>query len=217
MKKLQFLFLFLVLSQAKGQIMPLGQTMGDSPVDNPAYAEVGGSAYLPLTFQKAYCTKPTGESDTLSVRFDMYAGYWEVMQGNKVLISKSKYKQILIEIPDEGLSVFRNGFVTIDDISTAAFYQILYDGKTKLLKHISATKSDCYNYGGIYKQCFKATERFYVQQADGSLLRIDTNKELIWAVFGVSQNQVKTYATQNKLRLKRWADVSKLLQYFDSL
>ncbi len=217
MKILQLLLLVLVLTHAKAQIKPIGQTLGDSPIDNPAYAEVGGTAYLPLTFQRAYCTKPTGESDTLLVRFDMYAGYWEVMQGRNVLVSKSKYKQVMIDIPDEGLGVFRNGFSAIDGLSSGAFYQILYDGKTKLLKHISATKSDCYNYGGIYKQCFKQNERYYVQQADGSLLRIDTNKELIWEVFGASQSQVKDYATRNKLRTKRWLDISKLLQHFDSL
>jgi hypothetical protein len=217
MKILQFLFLSLVLTQAKAQIKPIGQTLGDSPIDNPAYAEVGGTAYLPLTFQTAYCTKPTGESDTLLVRFDIYAGYWEVMQGKNVMISKSKYKQVIITIPDEGLCVFRNGFAATDGLGNGAFYQILYDGKTKLLKHISATKSDCYNYGGIYKQCFKQNERYYVLQSDGSLLRLDSNKELIWGVFGASQSQLKDYATQNKLRTKRWPDISKLLQHFDSL
>jgi hypothetical protein len=199
------------------QIKPMGQTLGDSPIDNPAYAEVGGNAYLPLTFEKAHCIRQTGESDTLFVRFDMYAGYWEVMQGNKVLISKNRYKQVTLDIPDEGIAIFRNGFGLIDDLSGAAFYQVLYDGKTKLLKHISASKSECYNYGGIYKQCFKASERFYIQKSDGSLLRVDTNKELIWGVFGASQNQVKTYTSQNKLRIKRWPDVCKILQYFDSI
>jgi hypothetical protein len=188
-------------------------------LDNPSYAGKVGTPYLPITFQKAPCTKSSNVTDTLMVRLDTYAGYLEILDEGrkKVRTSQDGYLKYVVNLPDDGFITFRSNIKATDQQNTDSWYWVLYDGKTKLLKYTESKINECYEYGGIYTKCFKATERFYVQQADGSLLRIDTNKELIWAVFGVSQNQVKTYAIQNKLRLKRWADVSKLLQYFDSL
>ncbi len=188
-------------------------------LDNPNYIGKVGTPYLPITFQKAFCTKSSNAIDTLIVRLDMYAGYLEILDEarKKVHTSQETYMKYVIDLPDEGIITFRSNMKAIDQQNRENWYWVLYDGKTKLLKYTECKILECYEYGGIYTKCFKATERFYIQQSDGSLLRVDTNKELIWGVFGALQNKVKEYASQNKLRTKRWSDVSKLLQYFDSI
>ncbi len=116
---------------------------------------------------------------------------------------------------DVGVCLFKNGFKNPNWPNDLSFYQILYDGKTKLLKHISHTLRDCYEYGGIYRQCFKKQEKVYLQVNNGSLVQIDKEPEKIWELL-TDVSDTKDFATKQKLKLKRWNDVAKILEYYDS-
>lgn len=192
-----------------------GLSFEASSLDNPAYAGVLGSAYMPLAFTKAAITRTTGEIDTLLIRLDTYADYVEVQRNGKVYICKNQYKQLSVEI-DDVKSLFRNDFKTPNWPNLNSFYQVLYDGKTKLLKHTQTILVDCYEYGGgTQKQCFRKVERYYIQEANSDLIQIDKDREQIWSILK-NNSTLKEYATQHKLKLKNWSSVVKILQYYDA-
>ena len=190
---------------------------GSSSIDNPAYVNVSGNPYIPLTFQKAVCLKNTGAVDTLMVRLDTNEGVLEILKNNKIYLSKNTYKQFQVEIEDEGRVVLRSGFKAVEGQNEQTFYQVRYDGKTKLLKLTRSKIDDCYEYNDVYKKCFKKFEFFYIQNIDGQLSRIDKDRELIWDLFGTKKDSLMAFSDKNKLRLKKWGDVCKILEYYDSL
>ena len=127
------------------------------------------------------------------------------------------YQQCQLDVIDEGLVLYRTGFPANGKLDADTWYQVLYDGKTKLLKHrASKIQNDCYEYGGIRQPCFSHTDIYYVQGADKQLVMLEKGEQL-WPVFGPKQAEMEAVAKQKKLKVKRWDHVAQLLQTFDSL
>lgn len=203
---------------AHAQFSGGGSSLPDN-LDNSAYVNVKGRPYIPMAFGRGYCLRFDGKKDTLLARLDTHLQHVEVFdhKTGRVSLRQGAYRQCQLEVIDEGLLLFRTGFPAIGKLTEGSWYQVLHDGKTKLLKHTAAIiQNECYDYGGIRQPCFKNTETYYLQAANKQLVNVDKGEQL-WAFFGPRQAEMETLAKQRKLKIKRWDHVSQLLQAFDSL
>ncbi len=188
-------------------------------LDNPLYVGKGGTAYMPLLFQKSYCYNDKNQVDTLMTRIDTYSHCIEIFDRalKRVFLSKDKYVKAVIDFPDDGLRVFRCGFKDIDHQNSTSWYELLYDGKVKLLKHTQSKFVDCYEYGGIYKQCISQKEKYYLLTTTKDLVGLDNDKDVVWKYLGDKSADIKKYAAQQRWKTKKWKDFIEILKYSDSI
>ncbi|MFN4144464.1 MAG: hypothetical protein ACK4GN_01480 [Runella sp.] len=218
--KISYLLYYILLySSSYSQISTIGggSTFLPSSLDNPDYADKGGTPYIPLEFKKALATKSSGETDTIMARLDTYGGYIEILRNDKkVSISSGTYMQISFLFFEEGFLTFRNGYINPDYSNIKTYYQVLYEGKIQLLKLTYHNLRDCYEYGGVYRQCFQKQEKLYLKSPKYlSLLQLDNNAGKIWDYLDDAPKW-REYAASNKLKTKRLSDLIKILEAYDS-
>lgn len=203
---------------AQAQFSGGGSSLPDN-LDNSAYANVKGRPYIPMAFGRGYCLRLDGKKDTVLARLDTHLQHIEVFdqKTGRVSLRQGVYRQCQLDVIDEGLLLFRTGFPATGILTEGSWHRVLYDGKTKLLKHTAAIlQNECYDYGGIRQPCFKKADTYYLQKSDDQLVSVDKPEQL-WAAFGPKQAEMETVAKQKKLKIKRWDHVAQLLQAFDML
>ena len=118
---------------------------------------------------------------------------------------------------NSAIKIYQCGFPPIDNQNRISFYQILFNGKTSLLKSVYKSIQERNNEmsGERYKE-FATYENMYLLK-DGIMIRIKKDKSSIIALLQDKEQAVKKYIEDQKLHLKNEADVTALIQYYNSL
>lgn len=101
----------------------------------------------------------------------------------------------------------------------APIYDVMEDGKARLMKQIIVTYADNKRYGeATITRTFKRKEVYYAQLAPSDeLKKIERNKEDVAGLFGSKQVQVSTYIEQNHLKCKSDEELTKVFHFYNSL
>lgn len=112
---------------------------------------------------------------------------------------------------------YANGFPAIDGFKETSFYQVLYDGTTKLLKKSSKTvlENRPYNSATIEKSFLDASEYFMLQNDKIQKLRL--TKKVLLSLFGDKSSQLADFMKKEKIDFKNDEDLIKVFKYYDSL
>jgi len=111
---------------------------------------------------------------------------------------------------------FRSGFKASNDNTTQSFYEILFDGQTKLVKRIGKTIVEEKEYNAttsIRKLVDKPS--YFIANTTNMPIAISKNEKSILGAVGDKITELKTFIKDNKLNLKNDGDVVKLLTYYD--
>jgi hypothetical protein len=112
--------------------------------------------------------------------------------------------------------LFRNNFVPIKGTTNLAFYEILYDGKIKLVKknfkYIESYQP--YITEAVVKTVMDKNKYYAV--IDNKLTEFKNNKKSL-EVFGSKADKIQEYISTNKLDLKLEADLIKVFAYNDAI
>lgn len=112
---------------------------------------------------------------------------------------------------------FRRGFTPVDGASDMAFYEVLADGKTLLLKRTSKVIFEELPYGSSTKlQTIKDNVYYYINTS-GKLIKIKKDKKQILTALNIHTAELEMYIKGNKLDLKQDTDLVKLISYYNTL
>jgi hypothetical protein len=98
-------------------------------------------------------------------------------------------------------------------------YQVLEDGKTKLLKEVIVTYSDTKKYGeaNITRVFTKKEIFFAVFENKTKLRKVDKNKTSLISMFETKQTDIRNYIENQKLKCKSEQDLIKVFNYYNSI
>ncbi len=133
------------------------------------------------------------------------------------MIAAAPVKSVRFIKPD-GTSIVLESLGNSINTTRAPVYQILVNGKAKLLKQISITYTEARKYGeGSMTRTFKKNETYSALFTGQQPQKFEKNKTSIAALFGDKQTQVLAFIDEQKLRCKTEADFVKIFEYYSTL
>lgn len=171
--------------------------------------EVEGSPFINEKWTKGvvyFVNGQSGEADKLN--YDAI---------DKVLVTQRDGQEMLYSQPIKEF-ILKDGtkdrkFRKMND----NFYEVLYDGNTKLLKLHTKAIIETASYGSAQPINKIGDEAiFYVVGPNNTFEQVKNDKALLAAV-SAKQEAVKKYVKDSSLNLKKESDMVKLLTYYDSL
>ena len=216
MKKVILLLLLFVslqgytqgLSNAGGQVF-LQDSNGKLLTSNN-YTDIDGNPYFP----KEWVEGTVGLKDGKIIAYN--ALRLNTISGNLEFKFTDKAYDVINPMNEFTLETlkFRKGFKPIEKQNAETFYQVLYDGKQKLL---------CYRLGSIYLDSpynsatktkkFQLSETYYLQKADGKLHELKKNLKFFLLQIGDNSRQLEEYCKKENIKLRSWNDAVRILEH----
>ena len=218
MKKVILLLLLFVslqgytqgLSNAGGQVF-LQDSNGKLLTSNN-YTDVDGNPYFPKEWVEGTVSLKGGKVLAYNaLRLNTITGNLEFKFTDKAYDVINPMNEFTLETLK-----FRKGFEPFEKQNTETFYQVLYDGKQKLL---------CYRLGSIYLDSpynsatktkkFQLSETYYLQKADGKLHELKKNLKFFLLQIGDNSRQLEEYCKKENIKLRSWNDAVRILEHLE--
>lgn len=197
------------------------QDVNGRPLLTSVYENVTGSPYLHadwlagtivLTDAKVY--------ENVSLKYDQINDdvIFKGKDGTALAIDHVKEFKLAPygEVTDS--TIFRSGFPAVKSNSAKSFYEVMVDGKSKLLKKTIKTinTSREYNSATVDKTVVGTTNYYLVNQS-GNIVFISKDKKSVLKELPGKEAELNAFIASNKLNLKNDADLVKLIVYYNSL
>ncbi len=117
----------------------------------------------------------------------------------------------------KGSGIFSKGFPTIDKFNTETFYDVLFDGKVKLLNKKYKTLLEVKPYNSATAEKSFVDQNEYYLFKDSKIKRIKNSKKDFLEIFSDKSNQVDDFIKKEKIDFKNNDDLVKVFSYYDSL
>lgn len=200
------------LSGPSGQVFL--QDASGKYITSNNYTDVDGNPYFPKDWTEGSITLKTGKNIAYNaLRYNTISGNLEFKYTDKSYNVTNSINGFAL-----GTMQFRNGFEPTEKQTAETFYQVLYDGKQKLL---------CHKLGSIYidspynsatkTKKFQLDESYYLQKTDGKLYELKKNLKYFLIVLGDKSNQLEQYCRKENIKLRSWDDAVKVLEYAEGL
>lgn len=141
MKTFQNLTLVLLLVTSLSGFGQQVTILGAKPVESTSVNESTNTQFL---FDKFYVGSVTGKGgevvDGITYRFNTVGNYLEFKQADSLFTTGSDVSAFTLPT-GTALYYFKRGFPSVGAWNENTFYQVLYDGNVKLLKHFSPSTS----------------------------------------------------------------------------
>jgi hypothetical protein len=204
-----------------GQQIFLSDVNGQAFVNK--YEGIAGSVYDQTEYQLAKITLKDGRVyNDVKTRINLLEQEVNFIASNgqegylgKGMASEIAYIDSKVET--QNVKVFQCGFPPIDNQNRISFYQILFNGKTSLLKSVYKSIQERNNdmSGERYKE-FATYENMYLLK-EGTMVRIKKDKSSIVAMFQDKKEAITKYIEDKKLNLKNEAHLVDLVKYYNTL
>ena len=189
-----------------------------------SYTEVDGSPFLINNWVPGLVTMANGQTNTALLEYDLVADelLFRSPKDSSAMsfvnpVRSFNLNEPSIEESDLTPLVFSNGYPAIDKQTTASFYQVIADGKTKLLKHyrkiIRVDKA--FNSATAVKTFF-LTEEYYLF-ANNKMTKIKPSQKVILTTLADKGALLQKYMSTNAMNYKSDDVLAKLFSYYNSL
>ncbi|MBD1391889.1 hypothetical protein [Mucilaginibacter glaciei] len=191
-------------------------------IDN---TDIGGTPYLYNDWQPGYFTLTNGftSKEPLMLKFNMVKdmlSYKDPKTGVEMEFVQPVQEFTLKVSQGDGAFMrrFKTGYINIEDSTPASFFELISDGKVQLIKRTKKELLETFVIGAPTKER-KFIEKFnrYYLVIDGKPIPIKKDKKSILTALNSKQTQLDSYIKVNSLNLKTDADLSKLIDYFNTL
>jgi hypothetical protein len=218
MKKISCLIIFLLVNiVGYSQGVTIGsnwlQDTNGKPITTNNYVEMEGSPYFPSEWISGSVQIKGDSVSYKALRYNTISGMLEFLLNEKPYEVINPMNEFTL-----GLMLFRKGFQPVEEQNVNSFYQVLYDGKQKLL---------CFRVGSIYTEStynsatktkkITIDEKYYVQKTDGKLYPVKKNLKNILALMDGKTEEVNNYCQKENIKIKSWSDVGRVLEFADGL
>lgn len=177
------------------------------------YTDVDGNPYFPQKWVNGSITLKSGKKIAYNeLRYNLITGNVEFNYAGKAY----EVTNVMNEFKLDSMK-FRNGFALTGKQNAETYYQVLYDGKQKLLCYRNANTYITQDYNSATKmKKLDMGEFYYLQKTDGKLYEIKRNLKSVLTLLDDKTKQTEAYCKQQNLKLKSWDDVIKVLEYTDN-
>ncbi len=183
-------------------------------VGSKKYVDLEGSPYFPNQWVSGTVTLKAGKVISLPLlRLNTLNGSLEFQANDKPYDVVNSIKEFTL-----GSVIFQNGFEPIGENNAETFYQILYDGKNKLLcKHESKIRVEQpYNSASKISKVVNS-KTYFLSKNDGKMYEVKKNVKKFSVAFKNQTSQIEEYCKRENIKLRSWNDAVKVLEYADSL
>ncbi|MBW7466966.1 hypothetical protein ABID22_001056 [Pontibacter aydingkolensis] len=214
-------FALLAVISASAQFAIVDQ-MGQ-PFLAKTYTDVRGSAYLYDTWMTGSVTTGKGVTyEGVQLMYDQMAD--ELMFKSE----KGEAKTFIDPISEFSIRsgksdlkfkerVFRRGFIPVDGANPYAFYEVLADGPTQLLKRTSKKIFEELPYGSSTKvKTFESDSHYYIAKND-KLVKVKNDKKAILKALPDKKTELEAYIKANRLDLKNDEALANLVGHYNDL
>ncbi|QEM13894.1 hypothetical protein [Mucilaginibacter rubeus] len=126
-------------------------------------------------------------------------------------------KGITLEGSDQTDMNFSNGFPAVDDQTAKTFYQVVGDGKVKLLHYYKKKVQESTGFASQVTTKTFITATSYYLFADNKMTKIKPSQKTILAALSDKADKIQEYVKANKVDFKSDAALAKLFSYYSSL
>ena len=218
-----FLFtVFFVLGgviTAKAQKTPYAD-INEIPLNVKKYENVDGTPYVVDRFIKGSVIFANNKmAKDINLKFDEVANLL-VFKNDKdqEFAFVSEVKEFKMPYTDNNIpypGLFRNGFPSSKETTDKSFFEVLNDGKVKLLRHTS--KKHLLEIEAIKRnKIIEKKDRYFVLK-DGVLIQIEKGNKPVMDIMSDKSDLVKKYISENSLNLKNDPDLMDVFDYYNKL
>lgn len=180
--------------------------------------EAEGTVFVPQEFTKGYVIQNGKKIDIAKMRLNTYDNRLEYQEGEQVKLFTLPVTEYAVDAEDGAIRLFKRGFPKVDRQNEDTYYEVLYDGKYKLLKYYKAHKLDVTNYNSATKMIkFEIGETLYVLRPDNSIHKLKKDKKSILEALGKEEEALKSWWSKEKPNPKDEAGVVNIIGYVDTL
>lgn len=186
-----------------------------------AYTAYENTPFVPATdWLPGVLITPTGQRYAVTLlHYNADLDQPEYQLGEQVFRPKFAVRQFVLgDSTRADTRRFRNGFPATEQQTPTSFYEVLYDGKTKLLRRIKATLLDVTGYNSATKQKrFDFNDSYYVVKPGAGPVRMKRDRKSVLEALSDRVADVEGFLSREKLRFRDWDDVKKVLSFYDGL
>lgn len=223
----RFVFCFLplaIIGVAQAQVntnqLGVNQVESGNLITTGAYTNYENTPYIPTDWLPGTLVTPTGQQYAVNLlHYNADLDQAEYQIGEQVFRPRFAVRQIVLgDSTSASARRFRNGFPAVDYQTPASFYEVLHDGKTKLLKRTKAVQLDVTGYNSATKQKrFDFNETYYLARIGNTPVRVKRDKKSLLESLADRGAQVEEFISRGKLKFRNWDEVGKVLQFYDGL
>ncbi len=115
------------------------------------------------------------------------------------------------------LRKFKSGFLPTKYSSEKTFFEVLIDGKARLLKKNEKVIAENREYSGKIARTVVDNTNYYIALGDNVPVKVKANDQSVAKLLDFQNNQIAQYIKSNKPNLKQEDDLVKLITYYNSL
>lgn len=219
-----YLFALFPFTSAWAQVNPnqmgINQIESGNQIVAGAYTNYENTPYLPTDWVPGTFVTPTGQRYAVNLlRYNADLDQPEYQLGEQVFRPRFAVRRFILgDSTQADARRFANGFLAVDQQTPASFYEIMHEGKTKLLKRTKAVLLDVTGYNSATKQKrFDFTETYYLARNGTTPVRVKRDKKSLLEVLADRGPLVDDYISREKLKFRSWDDVAKVLRFYDGL
>ena len=218
MKKLHTTILMLLVSFGFANAQYLQDVQG-RPIMEISYTDIKGTPFLFDDWVSGIVILGNGETfNNVPLKYNVFDEklYFKNPKNNEILefvqpVKSFKFNEL------KGAGVFSKGFPAIDRFNSETFYDVLFDGKVKLLnkKYKTVLEVRPYNSATVEKS-FVDRNDYYIVKGN-KIERIKNSRKDFLDIFSDKSAQIDAFIKKEKINFKNNDDLVKVFNYFESL
>jgi hypothetical protein len=194
-----------------------------APVMDSEYVEVDGNPYLFSDWVSGSVNLQDNKSLTATLKFDICNNHllFQSKDGTALEL-KNDARSFVLNTGDKALSdisplVFVNGYPPVGQRTESSWFQLIADGKTRLLKYYKKQiKEEKQFTSATTTKSFISMKYYYIFK-NNQLIEVSPSKKEIFKVLNDHSSELETYAKTNNINFKSDIDLAKLFAYYNSL
>lgn len=225
MKRNQTIF-FVVLMLAAFPFIARAQGVMTSnqgtPFTSQVYAEVNGSPYLASKWATGNVALKSGEIyKSVEIKYDQVGDQllFKADNGDSLLFAQPVH-EFELPVTEKGKTTnsnYRNGFPAVNGNTAINFYEVINDGKVKILKRTKKNIQSHKDYSSANMINDINTNITYYILKDNAMILIKPGSKTILDALSDKSAEVGKYIKDNNLDARQDADLGKIFAYYNSL
>jgi len=185
------------------------------------YENVEGDAYLFKDWQVADVKLNTGDVyKNVQLKYDQLKEtlYFKGDKNEEVMAFAVPVREFTINgTADTPPLHYRNGYHAIPGVSANAYFEVLANGTTQLLKRTAKNIQEEKGYGeAAVTKKIVSTVKYYLVLSDKTI-QIKNDKKSLLAALSNKHPEIEKYIQDNHLNLKNDTDLGKVVTYYNSI
>jgi hypothetical protein len=188
--------------------------------DKNQYAGVKGHPFLQDEWLNGFIKFSNGRKmDQFRLKFDIASNQLLLQFQGSAFAAESKVVEFTMYTKNkksEDSLLFRKGFPAADGNTAETFYQVVGDGKIKLLRYVRKVISEEKKLVTATNRSFEREEAYYLLK-DGSMAKISDDRYAMLSLLPDKSEELKKFIVEQDLKMRSENDYLKVVKKYNEL